>query len=355
MNKVLILSGSFKPGGAEKRSVELANYFLKKNIPFIFAVIKNKGILKNSMSRDIKVHELSNDGKTFFGLIVIVNLISLIIKTKCKTVFSNLYGTNKYVLIASYILKLNIYVGVFSNPVRYKNNFFYRLYPRANKLICNSKSTFNYLKKDLKITNDKLIIINNGVKDTFIDKKINIIKDFNKSFNIVTVASLRPVKGIDILIKAISLIKDEFKITYEVIGEGPDRPKLQNLITELKLEDSVFLCGQKLNPDKDLDRADIFIFGSWYEGMPNAVLEAMSKKLPIVSTKAKNGVQEIITHNYNGLLCDRGDYHAMAKLIKKLIVSSSLRKKLSDNGFETIKSNFNFEDMLRSYEKLLVK
>ena len=178
---------------------------------------------------------------------------------------------------------------------------------------------------------------------------------FNKSFNIVTVASLRPVKGIDILIKAISLIKDEFKITYEVIGEGPDRPKLQNLITELKLEDSVFLCGQKLNPDKDLDRADIFIFGSWYEGMPNAVLEAMSKKLPIVSTKAKNGVQEIITHNYNGLLCDRGDYHAMAKLIKKLIVSSSLRKKLSDNGFETIKSNFNFEDMLRSYEKLLVK
>ena len=354
MNKILILSGSFKSGGAEKRSIELANYFNKKNIPFIFAVIKNEGALKNRISNGINIHELSIRGNTYFGLAVFARLMSLIIKTNYRTIFSNLYGTNKYVLIASYFLKLNIYAGVFSNPVRYKDKFFYRLYPRAKKLVCNSKSTFNFLKKDLKIDDNKLVIINNGVQYNANQDSTNTFIDSNKTINIVTVASLRPVKGIDVLIKAIYEIKNDFNIKYKIIGEGPDRSKLQNLIIDLGLGKNVFLCGEKLNPNKYLNRADIFIFGSWYEGMPNAVLEAMAKKVPVISTKARHGIEEVVVDGFNGLLCERGDSKTIAILIKNLINDNELKNKLSHNGFETIKSNYNFDTMLKSYEKLLI-
>ena len=103
-----------------------------------------------------------------------------------------------------------------------------------------------------------------------------------------------------------------------------------------------------------MNGADIFIFGSWYEGMPNAVLEAMAKKVPVISTKARHGIEEVVVDGFNGLLCERGDSKTIAILIKNLINDNELKNKLSHNGFETIKSNYNFDTMLKSYEKLLI-
>ena len=86
-----------------------------------------------------------------------------------------------------------------------------------------------------------MVIINNGVQYNANQDSTNTFIDSNKTINIVTVASLRPVKGIDVLIKAIYEIKNDFNIKYKIIGEGPDRSKLQNLIIDLGLGKMSFM------------------------------------------------------------------------------------------------------------------
>ncbi|WP_191270340.1 CDP-glycerol glycerophosphotransferase family protein [Neobacillus kokaensis] len=112
-----------------------------------------------------------------------------------------------------------------------------------------------------------------------------IAEPSKEHYNFITMGRLSPEKGQDNLIQAFArLHKDNENTKLYILGEGPLRPELENLISELGVEDSVYLLGQVENPFRFMKKCDCFVLSSHYEGQPMVLLEAMTHGMKIVAT-----------------------------------------------------------------------
>lgn len=110
------------------------------------------------------------------------------------------------------------------------------------------------------------------------------------------------------------------KYKLDIYGEGNKREELNNLIIKNNLEDKVSLRGNSDKIFNELQNSDIFVLTSDYEGMPNALIEAMAMGLPVISTDCKGGgANFLIRDGVNGMLIPIGDYDVLVKAMRKLI------------------------------------
>ncbi len=110
---------------------------------------------------------------------------------------------------------------------------------------------------------------------------------------VVAVGRLTAAKDYPTLLRAIALVRRETAVRALVLGEGPARGELQRLIAELGLGESVALCGFQPNPHPFVERAQLFVLSSRWEGLPTALIEAASLGTPVVSTDCPSGPSEI--------------------------------------------------------------
>lgn len=131
---------------------------------------------------------------------------------------------------------------------------------------------------------------------------------------LITVASLKPQKDMGTLFRAFArLRRDRPDARLLVLGEGPERPRLEALLTELGLSDAVSLPGHQPAPHGWMARADLFVLSSRFEGFANVLVEALALGLPVVSTDCPSGPAEILEHGRYGRLTPPGDAEAMAR------------------------------------------
>jgi glycosyltransferase involved in cell wall biosynthesis len=143
---------------------------------------------------------------------------------------------------------------------------------------------------------------------------------------------LVPVKGFDILIEAFARIASDFPdVRLIIAGEGPERAALSALADRLCIGDRVDLPGWLPEPGDIMAHAKMFVLSSRYEGFPNALIEAMSCGMPVIST-ASIGALEIITHEVDGLLVPVDAVSQLAHAMKRLLTNSSLRERLARNA-----------------------
>ena len=116
------------------------------------------------------------------------------------------------------------------------------------------------------------------------------------------------------------------------------------------MADDVKLVGVQ-NSNIFLKNLDFFVLTSKREGMPGALLEAMSYGLPIVATNA-GGIKEVIEHGKDGLLAEIGDYNAIANNIVKLIKNKKLRETIGKNAREKIICKYTMDKIAKRYEDL---
>lgn len=134
--------------------------------------------------------------------------------------------------------------------------------------------------------------------------------------NIVTLARLDVFqKRLDILIDAFSIfIKSHPDYTLTIYGDGPDKEKLEKQIANLNLNESVILGGVSYSPQESIKNSKFFILSSDFEGIPNALMEAMSIGLPCISTDCRpGGAALLVKHSVNGLLIPPHDVESLAK------------------------------------------
>lgn len=138
---------------------------------------------------------------------------------------------------------------------------------------------------------------------------------------IVSVGRLEPQKRQDILIRAFRIVADTYPdIALRIYGEGGQRDALEALIKELQLEDRAFLMGAKSNIFEQINESALFAFSSDFEGLPNALIEAMALGLPCVSTRCSpGGAEEVIQDGENGLLVPCGDPEQLAKAMIQML------------------------------------
>lgn len=114
------------------------------------------------------------------------------------------------------------------------------------------------------------------------------------------------------LIRAFHLFQQNFPSRLAILGEGPDRGRLTQLIEELGLQGKVYLAGFVENPLAYLSRAKLFVLSSRWEGFGNVIVEALGCGVPVVSTDCPYGPSEILADGRLGYLVPVGDWRAMA-------------------------------------------
>lgn len=138
----------------------------------------------------------------------------------------------------------------------------------------------------------------------------------HRKYRALAVGRLSPEKGFDLLLKAWQQANPSAaKWELVIVGEGATRPQLESLIKELNLTDSVRLAGWCQDVAAHYQEADLYISSSHYEAMSRSLLEAMSHRLPIISTRATDGLEDLVQENHNGWLVPTGDSSALAHAI----------------------------------------
>jgi glycosyltransferase involved in cell wall biosynthesis len=154
---------------------------------------------------------------------------------------------------------------------------------------------------------------------------------------ILFVGFIRPEKGIEYLLEAVSLLKAEVRWELEIIGprDFPDYSnKLDAIAGSLRICDRVHWSGYVPNGNQLFERmraADIFVLPTLSEGTPHVLVEARANGLPCISTTA-GGVPSTVTDGYDAILVSPKDPRALALAIERVIFDGELRRYLIRNG-----------------------
>lgn len=163
------------------------------------------------------------------------------------------------------------------------------------------------------------------------------------------VGRLDAQKGFDVLVEAMAQLKT-FPIRCVILGEGPARAQLEGLVRKHQLEKSVWLLGERADVPAWLSAFDVYALPSRWEGLPNALLEAMALGLPVVAS-AVDGVPEVLEHEKNGLLVPAERPAALAAAFRRLVTEFPLRGALGSAASATIAEKFTLRRMMGEYEE----
>lgn len=171
-------------------------------------------------------------------------------------------------------------------------------------------------------------------------------------FRIVTVGRLVPVKGVEHLLDAMALLsKSGSTARLLIVGDGPERPRLERHAAALQLGSRVEFVGWVTDVDRVLADADLFVSATLGEGFGLAILEAMIQQLPVVATRTV-AIPEIVRHEETGLLVPPADAPALADAVRLLEQAPSLRQRLGRAGRERALMAFSIPEMLSRTEAI---
>ena len=157
---------------------------------------------------------------------------------------------------------------------------------------------------------------------------------------VVTVARLVPQKGIDVLIRALAQTVGAARDwTLTLVGDGPEREALERQVQQAGLQEQVQFLGFRSDPQTFLLQAGVFVLPSRFEGMPNALLEAMAAGLAVVVTDASPGPLEVVVNGVSGLVVPTDDPSALADALDRLAADPPLRERLGVAARNTLRQS----------------
>lgn len=242
--------------------------------------------------------------------------------------------------------------------------FILRLINRwVTRFMANSENARIHINKIERIPLAKIEIIYNFLdldmfkkEDNQTVEKVKESLEISNGRPIITmVANLRGVKGIDVFLKSARLVLNKVPEANIIIaGEGPERKRLEDLCSQLKLNSSVKLLGTVSNIIPLLKSSDIGVLSSYSESLSNSIIEYMAAGLPVVCTDV-GGNRELVQDGINGFHVPPGDPQRLAEAIIKLINYPELRIKMGGESLSLSRKLFNFNRTLSEYENLYLR
>lgn len=339
--KLLFHISSLYGGGAERVMANLINHNIELHNEVIVVicyiheneypisskakkiVLKSKNILKQSK-------ELRKILKTYNPDLS----ISFMQGGNFRMVISNLFSKRKYIL------------SIRNDPKKEYPNLLGRIFAKtmfkkATGVVFQTQDAQKYFSYS--IQNKSKVIFNPVDNKFFLDNREK------KVSNIVALGRLTEQKNFKLLINAFNLIKEITNENLLIYGEGELKEELQKLIKRHNLENRVFLMGRTNDTVSVLKSAKLFVLSSDFEGMPNALLEAVCMLVPSISTDCPCGGSRIILKNNSGILVPINDENGLSKAMLNVLTDSSLQKELSDNC-KIIRNEFDTKNILNQWD-----
>lgn len=355
MKKLLFGITSLTIGGAERVLVDLANELCEKYEITIFTIYPN-GEFEKSLSPKIKLKSLYNKQYKELNKIQKV-LIPLRVWLQQKNIY-------KKQIKDDYDVEIAFLEGAITRLFSVKNNETVKIawiHNDISKVFGNSLKSKIKLNVDKKIYSkyDKLVFVSNDNVKKFeevykndVSKEAiynyinseNVIKkseedtdiEFNENeINFVTVARLVPQKALDRLINVhAKLIKEGYKHNFYIIGEGPEKEKLEKMIKDNQVADTFKLLGKRENPYPYVKNADYFCLLSYFEGYGMALEEAKILNKPILITDTAS--REVVRDYENSRILENteaGIYSGLKDIISTHKKEASICEKDYNNKY----------------------
>ncbi|MBR3804248.1 MAG: glycosyltransferase family 4 protein [Clostridia bacterium] len=334
--KIMFYINSIHHGGAERVITNLANEFsVAGNEVILVTSFKSEKeyVLLDTVKR-VSLFDSYIKGALKRNLRLVKGLRKTMKAENPDVIVSFMAEPNFRTIIASRRLKAKVFLSVRNDPNREYGNFLFRflakrLFKRADGVIFQTEDAKAWFPKKIQ---DKSRVIFNQVDKKFFDvQKIEDAKD------IITVGRLVPQKRHDVLIKAFSKICDKVDGNLVIYGEGNQRAELEGLIKSLNLEERVKLPGLTSDVPRVLSQAKMFVLSSDYEGMPNALMEAMAVGLPCISTDCPCGGPRELFDGDGGILVPTGDIDCLATTMLEFYRDEKRMGEISVNAKEKAK------------------
>jgi glycosyltransferase involved in cell wall biosynthesis len=226
-------------------------------------------------------------------------------------------------------------------------------YSRYDKIVCVSKQVEKALIKWCPETACKVIVIKNAIP---IKDKLNFERE--KLYDIIFVGRLEKQKGIDILFKAIQILKEKHhrNLRVAIVGDGSLMESLKKIALRYGINEHIDFLGVRKDVLELMRKSLVFVLPSRWEGFGLVLLEAMSVGTPIVATKV-GGIPEIIEDGKDGILVEPENPEELAKAILRLLSDVNLRSLISSNAYKKVKEEYSIEKytktLLGLYEGLV--
>ena len=324
-NVLLFMPGTV--GGSQRVMIALTKFLDPDKYKVkVFVIEKRLGGIENFVPKkwDIELLKIHN----IFDF-PITRMIRVIKREKADFLFSSIYYLNLRVLIASKltgvpaILRSDNYVEVLT-PIQ--KSFVKHIYKWAKVAIMQQEEMCEeFLKTFPSFPREKIIVIHNPIDTDAIEKLTNVPSPYPQENNInyVWVARFHPTKGQDVLAKAFVMMHNRMPNAHlYFIGRFQDlvfTDYVKNIVETAGLLDYVHFIGFDSNPYKWIKYCDCFVLPSRLEGLPNALVEAMYMKRPVVCTTCIDIIKRMVQDGHNGYLVPSEDVDAMTEAMLKAV------------------------------------
>ena len=322
MKKVLISITTLYGGGAERVVSVWANQLSKKGYD-VSILIYGRGDGEYAVDDSVKILTVADTYETYQKLSYFkrLKIMRNIVREVSPDICINFLPRMQiWMMLASFGMKLNRVETVRVSPWEVcKNNKYERFlwkmcFRKANRIIIQTDEQGEYFNEKIR---NKCVVIPNPISKQYIENGKTSYSEINKEF--VAVGRVMKQKNYDMLIRTFAKAVQKYpQIKLSIFGVGNIEEELNNLIFELEMGDNIKLMGRSNNVSQELLSRDAFLMSSDYEGMPNALAEAMATGLVCVSTNCRTGPKDLIDDGVNGFLIPVGDEKKMTEAIIKI-------------------------------------
>ena len=364
--KILFIITSSGIGGAEKILCYTATGLDYNKYDISVCSLKKKGeIAADLEKRGIEVCCLHMGGREsslgwLSSIIALIRLFPYLIRIRPTIIHSFLFRANILARIAGYLTGIPIIISsvrVMGGEKKYFHYVEMITSFMVDHYVAVSESVQRHIIDKSRISNEKISVIYNGVniksQDNAYEQNAKTpFKIENEDRILMTVGRLHKQKGHCYLIQAVSKVRKEFpKVKLLITGEGEEENNLKKLVKALDLTNEVVFAGLRSDIEGILPMAELFILPSLWEGLPNALLEAMAAGKPVVATKV-GGIPEIVVHGETGILIPPRDTDALAIAIIDLLQNRLKAKDMGEAGRIRAGKCFSIYKMIEKTENL---
>lgn len=352
--KIIFVTGSMGRGGAERVISLLSDYYAKKGWSVTIAMLLHNITNGYQLNPNVRVIDLSKSGlSSAMAIPFVAQKLRKLIRTVHPDVVVSFMAQNTLICgLACAGTSVRMIASERIDPAMVHRNIVYRsilhrIYANCECTILQTKRAWNYFPESVKKNS---VIIPNPIQ-------VACCANEHWKKRIVTAGRLESQKNHAMLIDAFNAFhKDYPDYVLDIYGEGTKRADLEAQIKSLGLEACVKLCGSSARLHQDIADAAMFVLSSDFEGLSNALLEAMMMGLPVISTKCA-GADEYIQNGKNGMIVPVGDKSALVNALLFMIEKEDREEmgKQAQKAVEGLKVENIIEKWAAAIEMVIMK
>jgi GalNAc-alpha-(1->4)-GalNAc-alpha-(1->3)-diNAcBac-PP-undecaprenol alpha-1,4-N-acetyl-D-galactosaminyltransferase len=353
LKQIVFVTGVLSNGGAERVISVLASKLVELDYKVdIITIYGDKNDYIKNQKVNINPIRCRSKNKFFRVFETIIRLRAILKKKKPDLVISFVAIINMYTILSSLLfMKTKLIVSERNDPYQNPENKYLR---KLRDVLYRFSDGFVFQTEDAKKYFSLIVQRKGTVIPNPVTSNLPYWDRFNHEKTIITASRLVEQKNIPMMIDAfVKLKKDYPEYKLKIFGIGNMREELLEYIKSLGMENEIYLPGFSTNIHHEMAKSSLFVLSSNYEGISNAMLEALAIGVPVVTTDSPiGGARMFIKNNKNGLLTRVGDTDQFYNAMKKVISDKKFAFSLSEESIK-IREQLSTEVIVEKWQQYI--